>query len=90
MLILVYLIIYLNTPSMHEDAQILNKFNYVFSLYPVMAYFMILFPKSIFIPLHELFPDLPDYLAERAIIVFSYASLVALLLMLVFVKLSHL
>ena len=86
---LVYLIIYLNTPTIQEESHILNRFEYVFSLYPVAAYYMILFPKSIFIPLHELFPDLPDYLAERAIIVFSYVGLVVLLAVVIGIYFLH-
>lgn len=88
-LISLYVYVYLNTPEIQDESQVLNRFEYVFSLYPAVAYYMILFPQSIFIPLHELFPELPDYLAERAIVVFSYVGLVFLLLMLFFVRFSH-
>ena len=86
-LMVIYLFVYLNTPYVQGEEETVNRYVYLFTFYPPMAYYMILFPQSVLLPLHHFFPNLPEYLAERAMVVLAYMGLIFLLLVLLGVKL---
>lgn len=85
-LMLVYIIVYLGTDAVQGMYEPLGRYVYVFTFYPPMAYFIILFPRSVLVPLHQFFPNLPEYLAERAMVVLAYMGLVFLLLIVLGLK----
>ena len=83
----IYIFVYLNTPYVQGEEKTVNRYVYFFTFYPLVAYYMILFPKSVFLSLHHFFPDLPEYIAEHAIVILAYMGLIFLLLVLLGVKL---
>ena len=78
----VYMTLYLYTPFLQEKHSIGSRYLYIFTWYPVASYFIILFPHSVLVPIHDFFPKLNDRLAEKATVVVAWVGLHVMLLLL--------
>jgi len=85
-LMLLYIVIYLNTPYIQGEDSVITRYVYIFSYFPMVAYYIILFPHSVLIPTKEFFPNLPDRLAIDATIVIAWAGLIIMFFLLLGVK----
>ena len=79
---IVYMTLYLYAPFLQEKHSIGSRYLYIFIWYPIASYFIILFPHSILVPIHDFFPELDDRLAEKATVVVAWVGLHIMLLLL--------
>ncbi|MCF6244147.1 MAG: hypothetical protein L3J43_03870 [Sulfurovum sp.] len=80
-LMIIYIIVYLNTPYVGESAPI-QRYTYIFTYFPLLMYYMILFPDSVLIPSKAFFPNLSDSLAMKANSIFAWVGLLLMLFLL--------
>ena len=85
-LMLFYIVIYLNTPYIQGEDSVITRYVYIFSYFPMVAYYIILFPHSVLIPTKEFFPNLSDHLAIDATIVIAWAGLIIMFFLLLGVR----
>jgi len=81
-IITIYMILYLHAPFLQEKHSIGSRYLYVFIWYPLVSYFIILFPHSVLVPIHDFFPGLNDKLAEKTTIAVAWVGLHVMLLLL--------
>jgi len=87
-LMLVYIGLYLSTADLQVHTP-MQRYRYVFTYFPLFAYYMILFPRCVLIPTQEFFPKLSDRLAIDATIVMSWIGLLFMVVLLLGKKLFY-
>lgn len=81
-LMVCYIVIYLNMPQM-EGYAFVHKYTYVFAYYPLVSYFIILFPHCVLIPTKDFFPQLSDHLAIKATRIIAWVGFLLMFTLLV-------
>jgi len=81
-LMLIYIVIYFYTPFVQGEYSPLKRYIYIFTYFPLFAYYMILFPRSVLIPTEDFFPKLSGRLAIDATIVMAWLGLLLMFVLL--------
>ena len=80
-LMVLYGIVYFTTPYINDYAPV-QRYTYIFSTFPLIMYYIILFPHSVLIPTKAFFPKLSDHLAVDATIIMAWVGFLSMFILL--------